>query len=65
MFNVVDDRDDVFNTTDNDEGDDAADKMSIDDQEDTVDAVDDNRDNLETNKKLPLGGLLFCCCWIL
>jgi hypothetical protein len=31
MFNVVDDRDDIFDATDNDHGDDAAKKKSIDD----------------------------------
>jgi hypothetical protein len=59
MFDVVDDRDDVFDATDNDNRDDAADKKSVDDQEDTVDAVEDNRDNLETNKMLPSDGFHF------
>ncbi len=59
MLVVVNDRDDVFNTTDNKDGDDAADKKSIDDQEDTVNVVEDNGDDLETNKTLPLDGFRF------
>ena len=54
MFNVVDDRDDVFDETDNNNGDGAADKKSVNNREDTVNAVEDNGDNLETNKTLPL-----------
>jgi hypothetical protein len=34
MFNVANDRDDVFNATDNNNRDDAANKKSVDDQED-------------------------------
>jgi hypothetical protein len=49
MFVVVNNRDDVFDTTDNGDRDDAANKNSVDHQEDTVDAVEDNGDNLETN----------------
>ena len=59
MFNVIDDRDDIFDATDNNDGDDAADKKSVDDQEDTVDAVEDNRDDSETNKTLPLDRFRF------
>ena len=59
MFDVVDDRDDIFDTTDNEDGDDAADKKSVDDQENTVKAVEDNRDDSETNKMLPLDGFCF------
>ncbi len=59
MFDVVDDRDDIFNTTDNDNGDDAADKTFANNWEDTVDVVEDNRDDLETNKTLPFDGFRF------
>jgi hypothetical protein len=59
MFNVVDDRDDVFDTIDNDNGDDAADKKFVNDQEDTVNAVEDNGDNSEINKTSPLDGFHF------
>jgi hypothetical protein len=59
MFNVVDNRGDVFDTTDNNDGDDAADKKSVDNQEDTVDVVEDNGDDSETNKTLPLDGFHF------
>ncbi len=59
MFDVVDDGDDVFDTTDNDDEDDAADKKLVNNQEDTVNAVEDNGDNLETNKTLPLDGFCF------
>jgi hypothetical protein len=58
-FDVVNDRDEVFNATEDDDGDYKADKKSIDNQEDTVDVVEDNGDNLETNKKLPLDGFRF------
>ncbi len=54
MFYIVADRDHVFDITDNDNGDDAVDKKSVDDQEDTVYAVEDNGDDSETNKMLPL-----------
>ncbi len=47
-----------FNATNND-GDDAANKKSVDNQEDTVNAVEDNGDNSETNKTLPLDGFHF------
>jgi hypothetical protein len=59
MFDVVNDRDEVFNTTDNNDGDDAANKKTVDDWEDTVNVVEDNGDNLETNKTLPLDGFRF------
>ncbi len=58
MFNVVDNRDNVFDATDNDDGDDAADKKSVDNREDTVNAVD-NGDNSKTNKTFPLDGFCF------
>jgi hypothetical protein len=50
MFDMVDNKDDIFNTADNDNGDDA-DKKSINNQEDTVDAVEDNGDDSNTVKK--------------
>ncbi len=59
MFDIVNDRDDVFDTTDNNNGDDMADEKSVDNWEDTVDAVEDNGDDLETNKTLPLDGFRF------
>ncbi len=59
MFDVVNDRDDVFDTTDNDDGDDAANKKPVNDWEDTVDAVEDNGDDSETNEMLPLDGFHF------
>ncbi len=59
MFDILDDRDDIFHTTDNNDRDDAAKKKSVDDQGDTVDAVEDNGDDLETNEMLPLDGFRF------
>ncbi len=59
MFDVVDNRDDVFDATDNDDGDDMANKKSVDNQEDTINAVEDNGDDSETNKTLPLDGFRF------
>ncbi len=56
MFNIVNSRDDVFITTDNNDGDGAADKKSVDNQQDTVNAVEDNGDDSETNNTLPLDG---------
>jgi hypothetical protein len=56
MFDVINNRDDVFDTTDNDDEDDLADKKSVNNQEDTVNAVEDNGDDSETNKTLPLDG---------
>ena len=53
MIDVVDNKDDVFNTADNNDGDDA-DKKSVNDQEDTVDAVEDNGDNSNTIEKTTL-----------
>jgi hypothetical protein len=38
MFDILDDRDDIFDVTDNDNGDDVADKKSVNDQEDTANA---------------------------
>jgi hypothetical protein len=58
MFDVVDDKDDVFDTADNDGGDDAE-KRSADNQEDTVNAVEDNGDNSNTVEKTTLDIFLF------
>ncbi len=59
MFNVVNSKDDIFITTDNNDRDDAADKKSVDNQQDTVDAVEDNGDDSETNNTLPLDGFRY------
>jgi hypothetical protein len=60
MFDVINDRDDVLDATDNNNGDDAADKKSVKNWLDTVNAVEDNRDDSETNKTLPfLDGFRF------
>ncbi len=58
MFNVIDKRDDILDAADNDDGNDA-DKKSIDDQEDTFNAVEDDGDDLDTNKTTPLDGFSF------
>ncbi len=58
MFNVVDETDDVLDAADNDDEDDAN-KKSINNQEDTFDAVEDNGDNSDTNKTLPSDGFGF------
>ena len=44
IVNVVDDNDNVFDTTDSNDGDDD-DKKSVNDQADTVDAVDGDNSN--------------------
>ncbi len=49
MFEVVDDTEDNFDTADNDDGNDAK-KRSIDDREDTVKGVENNRDDSTTNE---------------
>ncbi len=59
MFGVGDDRDDIFDTTDNDNRDDAVNKKSVDNQEDTVDAMEDNGGDSETNKMLHLDRFRF------
>jgi hypothetical protein len=48
MFEVVNNTEDNFDTADNDDGDDAK-KRSINDQEDTVEGVENNGDDLTTN----------------
>jgi hypothetical protein len=58
MFDVVNKRDDVLDVADNKDGDDGN-KKSINDQEDTFNAVEDNGDNLDTNKAMPLDGFGF------
>jgi hypothetical protein len=58
MFNVVNKRDDVLDAADNNNGDNA-DKKSIDDLEDTFDAVEDDGDDLDTKKTTPLDGFGF------
>jgi hypothetical protein len=58
MFDVVNKRDDVLDAADNNDGDDAN-KNSIDDQEDTFDVVEDDGDDLDTNKMLPLDRFVF------
>ena len=49
MFEVVDDTDNDIDTADNDDGDNAK-KWSVDDQEDTVDGMENNGDDLTTNE---------------
>ena len=49
MFEVVDDTDNDFNTADNDDGDDAK-KKSVDNQEDTVEGVENNGDDSTANE---------------
>ncbi len=58
MFNVVDKRDDVLDAADNDNRDDAN-KKSIEDQKDTFNAVEDNREDSDTNKMTPSDGFVF------
>ncbi len=49
MFEVIDDTDNNFDTADNDNGNDAK-KRSVDDQEDTVEGVENNGDDSTTNE---------------
>ncbi len=49
MFEVVDNTDDDFDTADKDDGIDAK-KRSVDNQEDTVEGVENNRDDSTTNE---------------
>jgi hypothetical protein len=58
MFDVVNKKDEVLDAADNNNGDDAN-KKSIDNQEDTYNAVEDDRDDLDTNKTTPSDGLGF------
>ncbi len=50
MFEVVNDTDGDFDIADNEDGDDAK-KKSVDDREDTGEGVENNGDNLTTNKE--------------
>ncbi len=58
MFDIIDERDDILDAVDIDNRDDAN-KKSIDDWEDTFDVVEDNGDNLDTNKMTPSDGIGF------
>ncbi len=58
MFDVIDKRDDVLDAAGNNNGDDAN-KKSINDWEDTFDAVEDDGDNSDTNTTMPLDGFGF------
>ncbi len=58
MFEVVNDTDDDFDTADNDNGNDAK-KRSIDDQEDTVEGVENNGDDSTTNEPTTADTVLF------
>ncbi len=49
MFEVVDDTDDDFDTADNDNGDNAK-KRSVNNQEDTVEGVENNGDDSTANE---------------
>jgi hypothetical protein len=53
MFDINDERNDVLDAVDNDGGDNAK-KKSIDNWDDTFEAVEDNGDNSDTNKTTPL-----------
>ena len=52
MFEVVDDTDNVFNTTDNNNGDNNK-KRPVDKQEDNVEGVEHTKDNGDNDKKGP------------
>jgi len=58
MFDIDDERDDVLDAADNDNRDDAN-KKSIEDQKDTFNAVEDNREDSDTNKMTPSDGFVF------
>ena len=49
MFEVVDDTDDDFNTADNNDGNDVK-KRSVNNQEDTIEGVENNGDDSTTNE---------------
>jgi hypothetical protein len=51
MFEVVNNTDDDFDTADNNDGDNAK-KKFIDDQEDTIEGVENNGDDLTTNEPM-------------
>ncbi len=58
MFKVVNDTDDNFDTADNNNGKDAK-KRSVDDQEDTVKGVENNRDDSTTNEPMTADTVFF------
>ena len=58
MFDMDNERDDVLDAADNNNGDNAK-KMSIDNRDDTFKVVEDNGDNSDTNKTTPLDGFHF------
>jgi hypothetical protein len=58
MFDVVDKSNDVLDAADNNDGDDTN-KKSINDQEDTFDAVENDGDDLDNNKTTTLDGFVF------
>ncbi len=58
MFKVVVKRDDVLDAADNNDSDDTN-KKSIDNWEDTFDAVEEVGDDLDTNKTMPLDGFVY------
>ncbi len=58
MFEVIDNTDNDFNTADNNDGDDAK-KRSIDNQEDTVEGVENNGDDSTTNEPTTADTFLF------
>jgi hypothetical protein len=51
MFEVINDTDDIFDTADNDNGNDSE-KKSVDNQEDTVEGVENNGDDSTTNEPM-------------
>ncbi len=58
MFEVVDNTDNEFDTADNDDGNDTK-KRSVDDQEDTVEGVENKGDNSTTNEPTTLDTVCF------
>ncbi len=58
MFDVVDKRDDVLDAADNNKDNDAN-KKSINDEKNTFNAVENDRDDSDTNKMMPLDGFGF------
>ncbi len=58
MFKVVDNTDDDFDTADNNDGNDAK-KRSVDDQEDTVNGVENNGADSTTNEPMTADTVFF------
>ncbi len=58
MFDILDKRDDVLDAADSNDGDDAN-KKSINNWENTSNAVEDYGDDSDTNKMTPLDGFGF------